>query len=140
MTKKLMLALAVIAGLGLVAFLDAKVTAGDNSGAYSRNQAIGVMRTLGSAEATLKAKNGGYGSLDDLVRAKYVDFQNGFLQQDSNAAILKNYSVSIVPSSDGQHFQISMLPESNCDVALFMNESFLIYEGRVIGGCPDSQK
>jgi len=134
-----MLALVIIAGLGLVACLDAKVTAVDDSGQMSANQAVGYLRTIGSAEATYKSKYGIYGSLQEIVNAQYLGLSGGSMKDD-NSGLVKGYRVSIVPSADGQHFHASIILQSACDGALFTDDNFVIFQGKPIGGCQGSQK
>jgi len=49
---------------------------------------------------------------------------------DTHSATIKDYRLSVVPSADGQHFQLSLLTKSGCGYSLFTNESFVIYEAK----------
>jgi len=139
MVKKLILTLVVIAGLGLVAFLDARVTANDDSNQLSSDKAIGFLRTVGSAEATYKAKNGVYASLQELVKAQYLTLSDGLIKDD-NTGTFKNYKISIISSVDGQHFHASIIDQSACaGSALFVDDSYVIFTGKPIG-CYEPQK
>jgi hypothetical protein len=135
MKLKLLIGAVIIAGLGFLAFLDAKTPVVDSASQLSEDQALGVVRTIGAAEATMNASYGKYGSLNDLIKANYIEFSDGFTMKDDNSGILKNYRLSIVPSPDGKHFQLSMTSTAACDTSVFTNESFAIYNGKPIGGC-----
>jgi hypothetical protein len=133
MVKKLILTLVVIASLGLVAFLYAEVTANDESNQLSPDKAVGFLRTVGSAEATYKAKNGKFASLQELIQAQYLLLADGSVKDD-NSGTLKNYNVSIVASADGQHFHASMIDHSACEgSALFVDDTYVIFTGKPIG-------
>ena len=134
--KKIALALVIFAGLGIFAFLDAKTTTADDTKEAAANKALGTLRTFGSAEATYKSQYGKYATLQELLDAKYMG-AGQFAVKDANSAMLNTYKVSVVPSPDGEHFQISMISESACDGGLFMNDTYLIFKGVPIGGCSE---
>jgi hypothetical protein len=52
---------------------------------------------------------------------------------------VKNYKVSVVASADGKHFRVSLKPADNCGASFFVDESWLIYEGSMIG-CEEKEK
>jgi len=138
MKSKILLALAIFVGLGVFAFLDAKTTTSDDSKQAAADKALGTLRVFGSAEATHKAQYGKYATLQELLEAKYVG-AGQFAVKDANSALLSTYKVSVIPSPDGEHFQISMISESACDGGLFMNDTYVIFKGLPIGGCSEPQ-
>jgi len=138
MKSKILLALAIFVGLGVFAFLDAKTTTSDDSKQAAANKTVGTLRAFGSAEATYKQEFGKYATLQELLDAKYMA-PDQFTVKDATSAMLDDRKVSVVPSPDGLHFQISMISETVCEGALFMNDSYIIFKGEPYGGCPESK-
>src|SRR5690242_3323911 len=99
----------------------------------SEKQALALVRTAVSTEATLKMKTSAYGSLRDVLEIGLKSFP--IVLGDSSSATVKDYRLSIVAAADGQHFQISMHPATGCGVSFFTNESGVIYQGLALG-CP----
>jgi hypothetical protein len=106
----------------------------------SEKRALNLVRTLNSAEATLKAKVSAYGSLQDLMKLERLDQSYGFEWVDNSSAGVKDYRVSVVAAADGKHYQISMHPSSGCGVSFFSNESGVIYQGNALGCSPELMK
>ena len=136
MKSKILLALAIFFGLGVFAFLDAKTTKSDDSKQAALDRAVGTLRAFGSAEATYKMQFGKFATLQELLDAKYMGADQ-FVVKDANSAMMNYLKVSVVPSADGNHFQISIVSEKACDGALFLNDSYLIFKGVPLGGCPE---
>jgi hypothetical protein len=104
----------------------------------SSKQALNLVRTIASVEATIKIKRSSYGSIQDAIAfgQSYGDFKDiAISATDSSSATMKDYRISLVASADGQHFQISMRPILGCGVSFFTNESGVIYQGNALG-CP----
>ena len=104
----------------------------------SSRQALNLVRTMATVEATIKMKRSSYGSIQDAIALgqSYGDFKDVAISStDSSSATLKDYRISLVASADGQHFQISLRPISGCGVSFFTNESGPIYQGNALG-CP----
>lgn len=104
----------------------------------SSKQALNLVRTIASVEATIKIKRSSYGSIQDAIAfgQSYGDFKDVAISAaDSSSATVKDYRISLVASADGQHFQISMRPISGCGVSFFTNEAGVIYQGSALG-CP----
>ena len=136
MKSKILLAVAIFVSLGVFAFLDAKTTTSDDSKQVAVDHALGTLRAFGSSEATYQMRNGRFANLKELVDEKYMGADQ-FAMKDATSAMLSNYKVSVVPSADGKHFQISMISETVCDGGLFMNDSYLIFKGVPLGGCSE---
>lgn len=98
--------------------------------------ALTLVRAIATMEANILASDGRYGSLDRLLRERYL--QNGqydIVPQDSFSGALKDCKLSVISSADGKHFRISLVSESDCGLALFSDENFKIYRGKLLG-CP----
>ena len=143
MKVRLRALLATVLVLGTAAVLFAQMKAGSNASVLSKAEALRLVRTIATAEAEKKnLENRGYASLQDLATPRFL---SGYLGGKTQGAGLKlsgpdsatvgNYTLSIVVSPDGQHFQLSLVPASDCGDAFFTSDSFLIYEGKALD-CP----
>lgn len=102
----------------------------------SESEALGLMRTINTSQvvAFSDAKHQ-YASLDELLD---LIQQNGRQQwplqlRGGSTGRVKNYAVSIVVSGDGQRYVSEMISSSNCGLALFSNESGVIYTAWGLG-------
>jgi hypothetical protein len=101
----------------------------------SAKQALALVRTVSSTEASLKYKASGYGSLHDVIELAQLDKSWPLVSLDSSSATVKDYRIAVMVAADGQHFQVSMHPTTGCGVSFFTNESGVIYQGLALG-CP----
>jgi hypothetical protein len=104
----------------------------------SEREVFGLMRTINTAQAeAFFDSRHQYLSLDELVSRRHVNSSELWLPalslRDSSAGTLKNYSVSVVVSTDGQHYVSEMISSSSCGLALFSNESGIIYTATALG-------
>jgi hypothetical protein len=75
-----------------------------------------------------------FATLERLVKHQAMQHRLSELKLvDANSAMIRDYLLVVVPSSDGQHFQLSFAPKSGCGYSLFTNESFVIYEAKAQG-------
>jgi hypothetical protein len=101
-------------------------------------EALGLMRTINTFQvAPFQGPRHQYVSLEELVAQRHEKAHELLLStvllKDSSTGTLKNYTVSIVVSTDGQHYVLEMLSSSSCGLALFSNESGIIYTGTGLG-------
>ena len=97
-------------------------------------EALALVRTINSAEQTIKINESNYCALDVLLKkADWFPRQSEIALSDNSSGTLKGYKLSIVASADGKHYQLSLRPASGCGVAYFTSESGLIYEGKGLG-------
>ena len=102
----------------------------------SSKEALSLIRTMNSIEHSFKMKSSSFGSLEDLIKFDPLDLTKpGIVLSDDNSGTLKDYQLSVVASSDGRHYQISLRPGSGCGASFFTNESGVIYQGQALG-CP----
>ena len=81
-------------------------------------------------------KSSSFGSLEDVIDLGQLDrTKPGIVLNDGNSGTVKDYQLSVVTSSDGRHYQISLRPGAGCGVSFFTNESGVIYQGQALG-CP----
>jgi hypothetical protein len=123
-----LLALLLLGGLTL----RAAQTESSDASQLSQRQALGLVRTFNTAQVTLKMNGGKYGSLADLLKVKYLAREQFAVADDFTAGV-KNYNLSVVVSADGQHYQVSLRPQSGCGYALFSSDAAVIYEGDGLG-------
>jgi hypothetical protein len=107
----------------------------------SEFEVLGLMRTINTLQAgAFQDTRHQYLSLDELVSQRYRNNHEQWLTTvqllDSSTGTLKNYTVSIVVSSDRQHYVAQLISSSGCALALFSNESGIIYTARGLG-CTD---
>lgn len=81
-----------------------------------------------------------YQSLDELVsRIRHVNSSEPWMPTlqiiDSSEGTLKDYKVSVVVSPDRQHYVAQLIKSSDCGLALFSNETGVIYTATALG-CP----
>ena len=108
----------------------------EDTARLSSREALGLIRTMNSIEHSFKMKSSSFGSLEDVIKFGQLDrTRPGIALSDGNSGTLKDYQLSVVASSDGRHYQISLRPSSGCGVSLFTNESGVIYQGQALG-CP----
>ena len=104
----------------------------------SKPEALGLMRTINSFQvAPFQGPRHQYVSLEELVAQPHEKAHelllSSILLKDSSTGTLKNYTVSIVVSTDGQHYVLEMLSSASCGLALFSNESGIIYTATSLG-------
>jgi hypothetical protein len=124
-------ALTIAAALAVVAIPRLQ----DSKDQLSSKQALALVRTLSSTEATLKGMGSGYGSLKDALKLGQLEKSFSIVAIDNSSATVKDYRISVAATADGKHFQISLHPASGCGVSFFTNESGVIYQGIALG-CP----
>jgi len=107
------------------------------SNQLSSTEALSLVRALSTTEAEKKETEQSFVSLQKLLQHRVMQRR---LQEinvlDAHSATIRDYRLSVVPSADGQHFQLSLVPKSGCGYSLFTNESFVIYEAKALG-CSD---
>jgi hypothetical protein len=102
----------------------------------SPKEALGLIRTMNSTEHSFKMKSSSFGCLEDVIELGQLDrTKPGIVLNDVNSGTVKDYQLSVVTSSDGRHYQISLRPGAGCGVSFFTNESGVIYQGQALG-CP----
>ncbi|HLZ49969.1 MAG TPA: hypothetical protein VKP61_04410 [Candidatus Acidoferrum sp.] len=106
----------------------------------SEPEALGLMRMINTFQvAPVQGPRHQYVSLEELVAQRHEKAHELLLStvllKDSSTGTLKNYTVSIVVSADGQHYVAQLISSSSCASALFSNESGVIYTARGLG-CP----
>jgi hypothetical protein len=106
-------------------------------------QAVGAMRTINTFQvAPFQGPRHQYVSLEELVAQRHEQAHELWLStvllKDSSTGTLKNYTVSIIVSADGQHYAAQLISSSSCGLAVFSNESGIIYTARGIG-CPQEK-
>lgn len=124
-----LIALLLCGGLTLRA---AQTNSQENASQLSQRQALGLVRTFNTAQATLKMNGGKYGSIADLLKVNYLS-RVQFAVSDDFTASVKNYKLSVVVSADAQHYQVALQPHSGCGYALFSSDAAVIYEGNGLG-------
>ena len=137
MKQKLILAVAMLAALSVITIPIVKTHSQAMSDQLSSTEALFLVRTLSTTEAEKKEKEQSFVSLQKLLQHRAM--QRRALEinvLDMHSARIRDYRLSVVPSADGQHFQLSLVPKSGCGYSLFTNESFVIYEAKALG-CPD---
>jgi hypothetical protein len=126
----------------------------------SENEVLGLMRTINTAQvvsgflcvnSVCEEPSGPgfsqpdssidhYQSLDELVsRIRHVNSSEAWQPTlqiiDSSAGRLKDYKVSVVVSPDRRHYVAQLIRSSDCGLALFSNETGVIYTATALG-CP----
>lgn len=101
------------------------------------NEAMNLVRIISTIEGEMKATEQSFVSLQKVLQHRVMQSRlQGISVVDIDSATIKDYRLSVVPSADGQHFQLSLVPKSGCGYSLFTNETFVIYEAKALG-CPD---
>lgn len=114
----------------------------------SEREVLGLMRAINTAQVEASSDAASfdprpqYLSLDELVTRRHYNSSALWLPTlqlvDSSAGTLKNYHVSVVVSLDRRHYVAQLTGSSGCALALFSNESAVIYTARGLG-CPDEK-
>jgi Tfp pilus assembly protein PilE len=137
MKPKLMIVLAMLAVLSGITIPILNTHSQAMTNQLTSSEAINLVRMISTIEGEKKATEQSFVSLQKLLQHRVMQSR---LQEinvvDVDSATIKGYRLSVVPSADGQHFQLSLVPKSGCGYSLFTNESFVIYEAKALG-CPD---
>lgn len=137
MKPTLMLTIAMLAVLSGVTIPIVKTHSQAMSNQLSSSEALTLVRALSTTEAEKKQTEQSFVSLQNLVQHRALQRRAQEINVlDANSATIRDYKLSVVPSADGQHFQLSLAPKSGCGYSLFTNETFVIYEAKALG-CPD---
>jgi len=118
----------------------------------SEDEAVGLVRTINTAQVGFESYSNPrrYASLKELI--VMLDENSGKEQQvvygansfkelqliDGSTGRLKNYTVSVVASTDGQHYILELINRSNCDSSFFSSDTGIIYTGTGLG-CADEK-
>lgn len=106
------------------------------SPALSREEAIAFVRAVNTVQASFVIHTKAYASLGQVLNSRAIKQGGAALTLESpHKAIFKNYDVSLTLSPDVKGYHLSLTPRSGCELALFSDESGLIYYGRRID-CP----
>jgi hypothetical protein len=98
------------------------------------DQALDIVRTLNTAEVDSKLMGGHFLTLAELPSHRRVKKAAwSIAQTDETTGTLEDYRLVVNVAPDGKHYQLSMIPTATCGVALFSNESGVIYTGRGLG-------
>jgi hypothetical protein len=108
----------------------------------SESQVLAMIRMVNTLQVVAHEEDQRhqYASLDVLVYRRHQNHElwlPNLHLTDSSTGTLKNYTVSVVVSADGQHYVAEMIG-SGCALALFSNESAVIYTARGLG-CPEEK-
>src|SRR6185295_2707024 len=120
MKPKLMLVLAILAVLSgmTIPILNTHSQAMTNQ--LTADEAVNLVRIISTIEGEKRATEQSFVSLQKLLQHRVMQ---GRLQEinvvDVDSATIKGYRLSVVPSADGQHFQLSLVPKSVCGYSLF---------------------
>ena len=115
-----------------------------DSSKLSHEEALGLMRTIGGALATVESRSKKYPSLQEVAQALQELFQDPDYQRYARNSVevtvrndgtvkAKNYTLSLVVSADGRSFEARLMPSDACDTAYFLGDSFVIYEAKALG-------
>lgn len=100
----------------------------------TREQVLKLVRMLVTAETDIRLSEGRFVSLDKLTQqARWQRALTGITLTDNSSGAFNNYKLLVVASGDGQHFQVSVMPQSGCGLSMFSNEAAVIYEGLALG-------
>ena len=153
MKAKTISTLILLSGLlGTTAATVARPHPQEKADQLSESEVLGLMRTINTAqvksgflcvnsvceEPSGPRFNGPdssidhYQSLDELVsRIRHVNSSEPWMPTlqiiDSSEGTLKDYKVSVVVSPDRQHYVAQLIKSSDCGLALFSNETGVIY-------------
>ena len=132
---KLKLTGMVLAGLALFggSILFAQSNTQEGGTKLSRDEALKVVRTIGTLEATMQAESGSFQSFEQLYQHRAFRNKGDVTIIDHYSGALKNYRLSVVATADGKQFRVSLKPAQGCGASFFEDESFIIYEGNALG-------
>ena len=136
MKPKLMLTFAILAMVSVITIPVVKTHSRAMSDQLSSNEALTLIRALSTIEAEKKGAEQSFVSLQKLLPCVTQRQLQEINAVDTHSATIRDYRLSVVPSADGQHFELSLVPKSGCGYSLFTNDSFVIYEAKALG-CPD---
>ena len=92
----------------------------------------GVVRTDNTAQLNRLSKRKGFGTLRELYEDGLLSRET-FKAEDSSTAMIDNYELRVLVSSDTRHYSISLMPSRGCATALFNTELGIIYRARALG-------
>jgi hypothetical protein len=105
-----------------------------NLASISESELSGVIRSVNTAQATWKSKHGTYTKLQDLGQEEPLAHLKVPLKiRDGDTATIEDYQVRVVVSSDRDRYMTSLTKEDGCGVAMFSNESGVIYRAKAFG-------
>lgn len=134
MKHKLLLTFAILVALSGVTIPIVKTHTQATPTQLSSAEALSIVRLLSTAEAENRTTEQSFVSLEKLLQHRAMQRHLPEITVlDSHTANIRDYKLSVVPSPDGQHFQLSLAPKSGCGYSLFTNESFVIYEAKALG-------
>lgn len=134
MKPQLLVVLAILATLSVITMPVFKTNSQALTDKLESKEALSVVRLVATTEGEKKSAGNSFVTLPELMthpamRGRHEEFS----MVDSHTATFRNYTLTVIPSADGQHFQLSLVPKSGCGYTLFTNETFVIYESKVPG-------
>ena len=134
MKPQLLVVLAILATLSVITVPVFKTNSQSLTDKLETNEALGVVRLVAATEAEKKSAGNSFVTLPELMAHPAM---KGRLEEismvDSRTATFRNYTLTVIPSADGQHFQLSLVPKFGCGDSLFTNETFVIHEAKAPG-------
>jgi type II secretory pathway pseudopilin PulG len=134
MKPQFLVVLAILATLSVITLPVFKTNSQALTDKLESNEALSVVRLVATTEGEKKSTVNSFVTLRELMTHPAM---NGRLEEismvDSHTATFRNYTLTVIPSADGQHFQVSLVPKSGCGYTLFTNETFVIYEAKASG-------
>lgn len=101
----------------------------------ARQEAVGVMRRVNTAQSRIRGKESGpYGTLMQVL-AQDPTLQSQVSATDDHSGTAPGYKLTLVLTEDRRRYLVSLLPAETCGLALFSNEGGFIYRGSVLD-CP----
>jgi len=134
MKPQLLVVLAILATLSVITMPLFKTNSQALTDKTESNEVLSLVRLISTTEAETKTKRNGFVALEELMTHRAM---KGRLQEismvDSHTAIFRDYTLTVIPYADGQHYQLSLVPKSGCGYTVFTNDSFVIYEAKALG-------
>jgi hypothetical protein len=105
-----------------------------DSAKLSADEAVALMRMINTAEAEASISSKSYVPLKQLLEARQFKGHQVLSQMtDDVAGLTKDYSLSIIASADGKHYQAKLVPTNGCGVSFFTSDPGIIYQAQALG-------
>ncbi len=96
--------------------------------------AVALMRTINTAEAEISITTHLYIPLNQLLETRFFKGRQVLSNLNDDAVgTLKNYTLSVIASADGKHYQVKLVPAKGCGVSFFTSDPGIIYQAQAFG-------
>ena len=130
MQKNWFVIMPLLIGIAVAPILSAQ----QMSSQLSEDQAVGLMRTINTAQMGWFSRHQTFANLSDLEQDKLLSECEEILNSTGiDSASVEGYELKVLVPFDGRHYSTSLTPAHGCGVAMFSTDQGVIFRATALG-------